>query len=90
MEIPAYVRQDRRMVRTMIMSIVMLVITFWVIKAAFRFSWGLLKLTAGLLLFLAFPSAVMILLTVGFTALMLIPFGMFSIGLPLFRHGSVI
>ncbi len=74
----------------MIMSIIMLAITFWLIKAAFRFSWGLIKLIAGLLLFLAFPAALMILLTVGFTALMLIPFGMFSVGLPLFRHGGVI
>ncbi|MCR5789459.1 MAG: hypothetical protein K6G83_06165 [Lachnospiraceae bacterium] len=74
----------------MIMGIIMLVITFWVIKAAFRFSWGLLKLVAGLLLFLAFPAAVMILMTIGITALLLIPFGMFSVGLPLFRRGSVI
>ena len=72
------------------MSIIMLVITFWVIKAAFRFSWGMLKLVAGLMLFLAFPAAVMILLTVGITVLLLIPFGMISVGLPLFRHGSVI
>ena len=32
----------------------------------------------------------MILMTLGITALLLIPFGMFSVGLPLFRHGSVI
>ncbi len=74
----------------MIMSIIILVITFWVIKAAFRFSWGLLKLVAGLMLFLAFPAALMILMTIGITALLLIPLGMFSVGLPLFRRGSVI
>ena len=74
----------------MIMSIIMLVITFWVIKAAFRLSWGMLKLVAGLMLFLAFPAAVMILMTIGITALLLIPFGMFSVGLPLFKHESVI
>ena len=72
------------------MSIIMLVITFWVIKAAFRFSWGLFKLVAGLMLFLAFPAAVIILMTIGITALLLIPLSMFSVGLPLFRLGSVI
>ena len=74
----------------MIMSILSILIVYWVIKAAFRFSLGMLKLVAGLLLFLAFPAALMIIMTVGITALLLIPFGMFSIGLPLFRHGSVI
>ncbi len=74
----------------MIMSIIMLVITFWVIKAAFRFSWGFLKLVAGLMLFLAFPAALMILMIIGITALLLIPVGMIFVGLPLFRHGSVI
>ena len=72
------------------MGIIMLVITFWVIKTAFRFSWGLLKLVASLMLFLAFPVAVIILMTIGITALLLIPFGMFSVGLPLFRLDSVI
>ncbi len=74
----------------MIMTIIMLFIIFGIIKAAFRFSWGLVKFVAGLMLFLAFPVAVMILLAVGFTALLIIPFGMFSVGLPLFRHGNVI
>ena len=74
----------------MIMTVIMLCITFGLIKAAFRFSWGLLKFAAGLMLFLAFPAAVSILLTFGITALLLLPFAMFSIGLPLFRRGSII
>ena len=74
----------------MIMTIIMLCITFELIKTAFRFSWGLLKFAAGLMVFLAFPVAVTMLMTLGITTLLLLPFGMFSVGLPLFRRGSVI
>ena len=76
------------------MTILFMIFMIWLIgkmiRLSFRFSWGILKLIGGILLFAAAPVAILILLTFGFTALLLLPLGMFSIGLPGFRRGNVI
>ena len=76
------------------MAALMLIFILWlivkIIRTAFRFSWGLFKLATGILLFTALPLAVFILLVFGFTALLLLPLGMLSFGLPAFRRGNYI
>ena len=76
------------------MMTLILIITTWLIMATIRtglrLSWGLIKVIAGIFLIAALPTAILILMAFGITALLLLPLGMFSIGLPVFRRGNVI